>query len=111
MCVDTNLLTLEERRICASILLVSGLLSNEIDCPRLLELIPILVPQRNLRSDQPFYPPRQRSNFILTSPINRLINACNYIVQQNSDIDLLGYQTRCSANALASIIINSRQFN
>lgn len=109
MCVDANLLTLEERRICASILLISSILCNEIECPKLLEQIPILVPHRSLRSDQPFYPPRNKSNFSLSSPINRLIKACNFIVQQSNNIDLLDFASRTSASALATIIVNSRQ--
>ncbi|XP_044597272.1 uncharacterized protein LOC123273866 isoform X1 [Cotesia glomerata] len=108
MCAETNLLTLEERRICASVLIMTSILSNNIECPRFLEIIPIQVPQRLLRSDQPFYPPKIKNNFTSSSPLYRMIDACNTIVRQSNNFDLLESSSSISPSALASLVVNTR---
>lgn len=60
------------------------------------------------RSDQPFYPPRIKNNFTVSSQLYRLIYACNFIVRQNSDIELLDPPSTISASALASLVANTR---
>ncbi|CAG5084225.1 Protein of unknown function [Cotesia congregata] len=74
ICVDANLLTLEERRLCTSILLILILilLHGAIDCPKLLALIPISVPARNTRSALSFYTPPATNNLVRSAPITRL---------------------------------------
>ncbi|CAG5078006.1 Protein of unknown function [Cotesia congregata] len=110
MCVDANILTLEERRICLSALLLIGLLKGDIYCPRFLNQIPISCPRILTRSALPFYPPFAKNNIFLASPLCRILNICNYIADNSTDLDFFGYNhhTSRSANVLATLLVSLR---
>ncbi|CAG5073855.1 Protein of unknown function [Cotesia congregata] len=110
MCVDANILTLEERRICASVILLLGLLKGDIFCPGFLQQIPISVPQVSTRSALLFYPSIARNNISMASPLSRILNICNYIAENCNDIDFLSYNQHSSGstNVLATLLTSLR---
>ncbi|CAD6225141.1 GSCOCG00011812001-RA-CDS, partial [Cotesia congregata] len=88
ICGSTNMLTLEERRICAGVSFIVGLCRGLIYCPSFLALLPIKCPPRNLRSTHPFQVPLVRSALAQALPLYRLTTLCNLIIaNSNNSID------------------------
>lgn len=67
------------RRNCLDVLWIYNLLNNKINCPEILNLIPINVPQISLRSFPMFYTSAHTQNYCRNSPINRMLNLSNKI--------------------------------
>lgn len=74
-----NMHTLLCRRKCLDVYWMYNLLNNKIDCPEILSLIPINVPQASLRSYPLFYLATCTQNLSRNSPVNRMLDLCNSI--------------------------------
>lgn len=71
--------TLLYRRQCFDVNCVYKLLNNIINCPDILNLIPIDVSKVTLRSYPMFYISIYAQNYSSNSPLNSILNLCNEI--------------------------------
>lgn len=58
------------------------MLNNRIDCPALLEKLPIFIPRLETRSKHLFYLNSGRTNLNLQSPINFMCNIYNTVADK-----------------------------
>lgn len=72
-----NLQSLEKRREVADIIFIHQLLTGNIDCPALLEMIPFNTNPRNLRSVPFFCLKSHRTNYGHHEPMSRLLRKAN----------------------------------
>ena len=81
-----NLIPLKDRRSYIDMRTFYKILNGLIDCPELLSLIGINVPQRALREHNLFNVPLHRTNYGLSSSLTRFSNTANRLAI-NGDID------------------------
>lgn len=62
------------------------IINCQVDCPELLQEIPIHAPQRTLRDHNLFYAPFHHTNYGLSSAITRFCNSAN-TVGRDTNID------------------------
>lgn len=74
-----NLQSLKKRRDVADILFIHQLLSGNIDCPSLLQIISLNTNPRNLRSVPLFRLVPHRTNYGLHEPMSRMLHKANNI--------------------------------
>lgn len=90
LCERFELLTLAERRKITEILFVIKLLRSNIDCPQLLEMLPVKTPSLRSRHNVPFYLPLATSNFFASSPLYRSCSVINQLVKfDNGRVDII----------------------
>lgn len=84
LCERMHFVSLESRRICASLSFLYKLLHNKIDCINILNMINIHVPKGSTRFTVAFRCSRARTNILLKSPIyvmcsnyNNICNRCD----------------------------------
>ena len=74
-----NLPDLDIRRDYFDVAFIYKLLNNQIDSSFLLSQLHINAPSRSLRSQDTFYTDCPRSNYMLASPLNRMMKVCNVV--------------------------------
>lgn len=77
-----NLESLSARRIRSQRLFIFDLITNNIDCPDLLELIPWNVPSRRLRNSVLFVIPFHRSNFGYSNCFHMCLRSFNDVCDE-----------------------------
>lgn len=95
---ELNLQSLADRRFNNDIFFLHKLLNNKIDCPELLEKIPLNVPLHTLRYINTFYVKRKKQNYSHYAPFNRILLNGNYIKNFDFFFD--------RSNKLKNILIN-----
>lgn len=71
--------SLEVRRNYLSLLFIRDIISGEIDCPHLLQMINFSVPPRLTRHSNIFSFPQCSTNYALNEPITRTVRYYNYL--------------------------------
>lgn len=72
-----GLQSLRDRRSSFAILFIFKILSNNIDCDALAELVNLHTPPRELRHERLFYEDFHRTNYGNNEPITRSLKLCN----------------------------------
>jgi len=84
---------LSDRRKLIDLKFLFKLVNGYTDCPELLSCLNFNVPQRRTRSTNIFYICSQRTNYSLSSPINRIMSLAN-----ETNIDLFNFTSLESFN-------------
>lgn len=84
-CLHLGMISLEKRRQLHSMMFIYDLLNDNIDCPELLNKIPLCVPGRLLlRHRILFYIPLHRRNYTLNGPLTRSLIHLNSINEKSN---------------------------
>ncbi|XP_044596745.1 uncharacterized protein LOC123273411 [Cotesia glomerata] len=86
LCRRFKMLSLKDRRLCASAIFLTRLIQGKVDCPRLLESITFRTP--TWRSNVPFQLPLTSTNFAASAPIYRLMYAFNLFYKIDNSLDI-----------------------
>ncbi|XP_044575216.1 uncharacterized protein LOC123259022, partial [Cotesia glomerata] len=86
LCRKFRVLSLGDRRLCASAMFVARLVQGYIDCSRLRSLIMFKMPV--LRRGPPFHLPIANTNFATSAPTYRVMDAFNKLYNSNNNLDV-----------------------
>lgn len=82
-----NLVSLQARRKFIDVSFIFKMLNGMIECPEILEKIGIRVPSINTRNHNLFSLKFHKNNFVLNSPLHRMLRFCNELSNFDFFID------------------------